>query len=153
MSDIVERLRATGGKGQGGPLKAEAADEIERLRERCEAYKGQVEAGAAEIERLRQRCGALDALERAGQAEIDKLRAQVEQQQWKPIETAPRDGSMIELWHRVWECPMTVQWKIGFISDLPWIEKTKTTAWPTEAFTHWRHTASAPLPSTERTNG
>lgn len=33
--------------------KKEAADEIERLRERCEAYKGQVQAGAAEIERLR----------------------------------------------------------------------------------------------------
>ncbi len=32
--------------------------EIERLRERCEAYKGQVKAGAAEIERLR---AALDA--------------------------------------------------------------------------------------------
>jgi hypothetical protein len=28
-------------------------DEIERLRERCEAYKGQVEAGAAEIGRLK----------------------------------------------------------------------------------------------------
>jgi hypothetical protein len=33
MTDIVERLRSTGGKGQSGPLKAEAADEIERLRE------------------------------------------------------------------------------------------------------------------------
>ncbi len=27
--------------------------DLERLRERCEAYKGQVKAGAAEIERLR----------------------------------------------------------------------------------------------------
>lgn len=31
MSDLIRRLRATGGKGQGGPLKWEAADEIERL--------------------------------------------------------------------------------------------------------------------------
>lgn len=30
----------------------EAADTIERLSERCEAYKGQVKAGSAEIERL-----------------------------------------------------------------------------------------------------
>jgi len=30
--DVVKRLRATGGKGQGGKLKWEAADEIERLR-------------------------------------------------------------------------------------------------------------------------
>lgn len=32
---------------------AEAADEIERLQQQCESYKGQVEAGAKEIERLR----------------------------------------------------------------------------------------------------
>jgi len=31
----------------------EASTEIERLTERCAAYKGQVEAGAAEIERLK----------------------------------------------------------------------------------------------------
>ena len=34
-------------------LCQQAADEIERLRARCEAYKDQVEAGAAEIKRLR----------------------------------------------------------------------------------------------------
>jgi hypothetical protein len=32
MTNIVERLEATGGKGQGGPLKKEAADEIRKLR-------------------------------------------------------------------------------------------------------------------------
>lgn len=32
-----------------------AADEIEKLTERCEAYKGQVKAGAVEIERLTER--------------------------------------------------------------------------------------------------
>jgi hypothetical protein len=37
---------------RGGCTCAEAADEIERLRERCEAYKGQVFAGSQEIERL-----------------------------------------------------------------------------------------------------
>lgn len=34
-------------------LVFDLCDEIERLRERCEAYKGQVEAGSNEIERLR----------------------------------------------------------------------------------------------------
>jgi chromosome segregation ATPase len=48
-SDIVERLRADYRQGD----RHLAADEIERLRERCEAYKGQVEAGSAEITRLR----------------------------------------------------------------------------------------------------
>jgi len=36
-TDIVQRLRATGGKGQSGPIRAEAADEIERLRSALEA--------------------------------------------------------------------------------------------------------------------
>jgi predicted metal-dependent hydrolase len=33
-------------------MRNRAADDIERLQERCTAYKGQVEAGALEIERL-----------------------------------------------------------------------------------------------------
>lgn len=61
--DIVDRLRcfAVWNKRlshyEPVPLTTEAADEIERLR---------------------QRCGALDALERAGADEIASLRAQVE---------------------------------------------------------------------------
>lgn len=54
------RNRPTGGEDKAhwaNVFNAEncekAADEIERLTARCEAYKGQVEAGAAEIERLR----------------------------------------------------------------------------------------------------
>lgn len=43
--------------------------EIERLRERCEAYKGQVEAGAVEIERLRRRAeNAEDTIKNMEQA-------------------------------------------------------------------------------------
>ncbi len=59
MRDIVERLRMpdTGWAGYAEAIDVtvaeEGAAEIERLRERCEAYKGQVEAGAHEIERLR----------------------------------------------------------------------------------------------------
>lgn len=42
MSDLVSRIKTIGEQGA----------EIERLQERCTAYKGQVEAGALEIERL-----------------------------------------------------------------------------------------------------
>ncbi len=35
------------------PQFSRAAEIIKRLKERCEAYKGQVRAGAAEIERLK----------------------------------------------------------------------------------------------------
>lgn len=67
MSDIVERLRNREGVGAclsgnhkfASLVMREAADEIERLTERCEAYKGQVEAGAAEIERLRKTAEAV----------------------------------------------------------------------------------------------
>jgi hypothetical protein len=37
--DLIRRLRATGGRGQGGRLKAEAADEIERLRAEIAAFQ------------------------------------------------------------------------------------------------------------------
>ncbi len=47
--DIVVRLRLQHFVAD----QSEGADEIERLRERCEAYKGQVMAGSAEIDRLR----------------------------------------------------------------------------------------------------
>jgi cob(I)alamin adenosyltransferase len=41
---------------------AEAHEEITKLRERCEAYKGQVESGAAEIERLRAALGHISRM-------------------------------------------------------------------------------------------
>lgn len=59
MSDIVDRLRNFAvwnnrhSHYEPVQLTKDAADEIERLRDRCEAYKGQVEAGATEIARLR----------------------------------------------------------------------------------------------------
>lgn len=48
--DLIERLR---GNNPDMPTRDrfEASDEIERLTERCEAYKGQVESGAHIIER------------------------------------------------------------------------------------------------------
>jgi hypothetical protein len=48
MSDFVDKARAW-------DAITEKNREIERLRERCEAYKGQVKAGSVEIERLRTR--------------------------------------------------------------------------------------------------
>jgi predicted nucleic acid-binding Zn-ribbon protein len=58
MTDIVERLRKASVyeeyKAILSNLGDEAADEIERLRERCEALQGQVKSGSDEIERLRE---------------------------------------------------------------------------------------------------
>jgi predicted RNase H-like nuclease (RuvC/YqgF family) len=63
-----------------------AQDRIERLEERCDAYKGQVEAGAAEIALLRKELGeaqaetvhtqdGLGALLHATEARIEQLEA------------------------------------------------------------------------------
>lgn len=52
------KLYDTGEYDPDSDLLYAAADELENLRERCEAYKGQVEAGEKEIERLR---ASLDA--------------------------------------------------------------------------------------------
>jgi hypothetical protein len=65
---IVERLRSNyasphhgGCQNCYGIVMDDAADEIERLTERCSAYKGQVEAGAAEIASLKARVAELEA--------------------------------------------------------------------------------------------
>lgn len=56
--------------------------------------------------------------------------------EWETMETAPRDGTVISVWHHMWKCPISVRY---VISNAPckWIEATLTTQWPEEAFTHW----------------
>jgi len=60
------------------PLYDELEAEIERLRERCEAYKGQVEAGSHEIDRLRAENKSLFDTATRHALEIMQLRAENE---------------------------------------------------------------------------
>lgn len=63
------------------------------------------------------------------------------------MESAPRDVPIVA-WHIVWDCEVTIEYRtddmayMGLSTELDWIEKTKTTAWPSAAFSHWR----LPLP-------
>lgn len=70
---LIGRLRNLGPDDSGfREIGNEAADEITKLTERCSAYKGQVEAGAAEIARLRSDLAtARKALENARAALAD----------------------------------------------------------------------------------
>ena len=52
MIDHLKHMMTIRPEGPDQDAAQLALDEIDRLRERCEAYKGQVEAGAIEIERL-----------------------------------------------------------------------------------------------------
>lgn len=93
MSDVFERLREanfeennTCCRSQGHScdcgcdakhqlLLQDAANEIERLRERCEAYKGQIEAGATAIATLQgYRVKAQDERD-AARAHVERLTA------------------------------------------------------------------------------
>ena len=53
-------------------------------------------------------------------------------------ERVPDNSDIVLFWHKVWNCPVC-----GCINknELIVTEKTLTTKWPLESFTHW-----APLP-------
>ncbi len=72
----------------------------------------------------------------------------VEGDGWMPIESAPKDGTVIQAWHQVHKCPISVLWKDdGFPyrgKRLNWYERTYTTAWPEHVFFYWRPLPSAP---------
>lgn len=80
--------------------------------------------------------------------EIRALSSQPVSDGWMPIETAPKDGTVIQVWHQVHKCPISVLWKDdGFPyrgERLNWYERSYTTAWPERAFTHWRPLPASP---------
>jgi len=60
--------------------------------------------------------------------------------EWEAIETAPRDGSFFMGWHKVHKCAIAISFMAGkntLAKNDIYIEKTKATFWPMEAFTHW----------------
>jgi hypothetical protein len=69
--------------------------------------------------------------------------ATLEGSAWQGISTVPKDGSLVELWHYIWECPISACWTAA--EGGWWLEKTFTTKWPDVAFTHWRKASAQPV--------
>lgn len=67
---------------------------------------------------------------------------------WQTIDTAPKDGTVVQAWHTVHKCPISILWnKDGHDFNgeaLHWFERSYTTAWPEHAFSHWMPLPAAP---------
>lgn len=71
---------------------------------------------------------------------------------WQTMDTAPRNGTVIQAWHTVHKCPISILWNEkghDFNGEtLHWFERSYSTVWPEGVFSHWM-----PLPSQPVTEG
>jgi hypothetical protein len=69
---------------------------------------------------------------------------------WQPMETVPKDGTLILCYHKLWKTPMTVSWfKQGHQIErnirAHWMQAGYTHFWPDEAFSHWMPLPKPPI--------
>ena len=165
--DLVPRLRVLSGcteEGYEADIIQKAADRIEALEARVAELERALRSAAPPINviTIGEEGGGHDivvegwrfppqGLRLTDQRDFDcagelarenaRLRAAMA---WQPIETAPRDGTNIMLWHKVWKCPVSAFYGETYRKDCPWTQTTNTTIWPEEAFTHWMPLPTAP---------
>lgn len=69
---------------------------------------------------------------------------------WKTMDTAPRNVTVIQAWHTVHKCPISILWNEeghDFNGEtLHWFERSYTTAWPEGVFSHWMPLPGEPAP-------
>lgn len=62
------------------------------------------------------------------------------------MDEAPKDGTPIQAWHKLWNCPISVKWmgdKAG-VPYCPWVSVTLDNQWPIEAFSAWKQLPTPP---------
>lgn len=52
---------------------------------------------------------------------------------WQPVETVPRDGTVVLRPHRAWGA-LAVSWRPDVNPMFPWVNGDYAAAWPEEAF-------------------
>jgi hypothetical protein len=77
---------------------------------------------------------------------------------WKPIDTAPKDGTYILVWGEDFDCPMTARWEIinereAVLNDAPLRWGWGGHGYIFNGLTHWMPAPKAPLPGVEVKNG
>lgn len=91
--------------------------------------------------------------------EIDRLRAELQARKWMPIETAPKDGTVIELWHEefgrspgcYWGLPTHYCGEMGSLCDSDWhdiepgwVDDMNEIPFPPTEYSHWMPLPPAP---------
>jgi hypothetical protein len=78
---------------------------------------------------------------------IEKIQKPVKPtSEWQPIETAPKDGTVISVFHKLWKLPISVKWtKYG--NNFKWVEQIYYYAnyWHGDAFSHWMPLPKPPV--------
>lgn len=83
--------------------------------------------------------------------EIERLRSQLVSAQWRPIETAPKDGTSILVTDaRVEDWTQVVWWDDEVMTDWKWAHSDADGLWHKDSFTHWMPLPVAPALTDEK---
>lgn len=72
---------------------------------------------------------------------------------WQSTDNMPMDGTAIQRWHSLWDCPITVMHKPGIsqLENCIWVEKTLSNSWPENTFLPcWKPVPATPSQCLEK---